>query len=328
MLTRLVTQVVHSIGRGRRELENFPTSNYYDERELARLITRKAHSLRGDYMDYPALVHVETLAVCNAACSFCPYSDLERKGTRMPDSLIEKIIGDLTDIPRTLGFQFCPYKVSDPFLESRLFDILARVDERLPNARVSLITNGSAMTDRNLDALSKVRGIAHLTVSLNYHDPVEYEEVMRIPLDRTLARLDSLHRRKSEGKVSFPVRLTRVSVTRDEDMLFARWCAERYPLFPVAILPRNDWLGNVSSDADAAAIPDAPCHRWFDLSITATGAVAMCCMDGKAEFPKGDVTNQHVLDIYNQPRLRKLRSDLASRLAVGSPCDRCTYLSY
>jgi len=47
---------------------------------------------------------VETIALCNAACSFCPYATLERKGTRMSDALVEKIIDDLTGIPHRRSF--------------------------------------------------------------------------------------------------------------------------------------------------------------------------------------------------------------------------------
>ena len=54
----------------------------------------------------------------------------------------------------------------------------------------------------------------------------------------------------------------------------------------------------------------------------------MCCMDGQAQYPKGDASQQHVLDIYNQPYLLKLRETLPSRVTAGTPCDRCTYLSY
>jgi hypothetical protein len=32
-------------------------------------------------IDFPAHVHLETMAQCNAACNFCPYPSLERKGT-------------------------------------------------------------------------------------------------------------------------------------------------------------------------------------------------------------------------------------------------------
>jgi hypothetical protein len=51
-------------------------------------------------------------------------------------------------------------------------------------------------------------------------------------------------------------------------------------------------------------------------------------MDGSAQYPKGDVNTSHVLDIYNQPWLRELRTSLVSRRQARSPCNGCTYLSY
>lgn len=310
------------------EIDNFSDTPYYDDARLRRWITDKARYLQADYMDFPALVHIETLAVCNAACTFCPYPGLERKGTRMPDVLVEKIIDDLTAIPRSLRFQLSPYKISDPFLEPRLFDILARVNEKLPNAGISLITNGSALTDRNIEQLRRIRNISYLTVSLNFHDAAEYQEVMSMPLERTLGRLESLHKKHSAGEIGFPVRVSRVSGAPDDDKLFVQWVKTSFPAFQVCILPRNDWLGSVDTGSFAGEIPDVPCHRWFDFSITATGKVALCCMDGKGEYPKGDVSRDHVLDIYNQPRLRAWRETLMSRRAAGGPCNRCTYLSY
>ena len=75
-------------------------------------------------MDFPAHVHLETQAVCNADCSFCPSSALRRSGVEMPDALIAKVIDDLTAIPRTLSFQLSLFKVNEPLLDVRLFDIL------------------------------------------------------------------------------------------------------------------------------------------------------------------------------------------------------------
>ena len=328
MLKNLLEQLVRRTARQSPAIDNFAEVAYFDESDLARWITQKAVFLQQDYMNYPALVHIETLAQCNASCSFCPYVTMERKGTRMPDALIEKIIDDLTAIPRSLRFQVSPYKISDPFLEPRLFDILARVNERLPSAAVSLITNGAALTGRNLEKLAKVKNVAYLTVSLNFFDPVEYQEVMGMPLARTLGRLEDLKKQHAKGAFDFPVRISRVSVSRAEDQGFVQWAKANYPQFEICVLPRNDWLGAVDTGNFARGVPDVPCHRWFDFSITATGKVAMCCMDGKTEHPKGDVNDHHVLEVYNQPFLRKLRETLVSRRITGAPCDRCTYLSY
>lgn len=328
MLKNLVMQLARRTMPQGRAIDNFAEVAYYDESDLSRWITEKSVFLQHDYMEFPALVHIETLAQCNASCTFCPYVSMERKGTRMPDSLIEKVIDDLTAIPRSLRFQVSPFKISDPFLEARLFDILANVNERLPNAAISLITNGAALTERNLEKLSKVKNVAYLTVSLNFHDPVEYQEVMGMPLERTLGRLNDLKKWHARGAFDFPIRISRVSVSRTEDQGFMQWVKATYPAFAACILPRNDWLGAVETENFARGVPDVPCHRWFDFSISATGKVAMCCMDGKVEFSKGDVNDHHVLEIYNQPHLRKLREELASRRTTGAPCNRCTYLSY
>lgn len=301
---------------------------YYDFGALAAGQRAKSRELQlAGYLDYPVLVHLETVTACNAACNFCPYPTVARKGNRMPDELIEKVIDDLTRVPPDLPFLLAPYKLSDPFLESRLFDIMALVRRKLPGARVSLITNGAALTDAKAEQLARCANIAYLNISLNFCDELEYEEVMKIPFTRTIDRLTALHARAVAGEVPFPVRLTRVSGTRADDFQWLEWCADRFPKFGPEIIPRNDWIGEVPNGLVDPRIPDAPCHRWFDLSIVSTGEVAMCCMDGEAKYPKGNVRTEHALDIYNQPRLRTLRESLISRTDAPDPCRRCTYLS-
>ena len=66
--------------------------------------------------------------------------------------------------------------------------------------------------------------------------------------------------------------------------------------------------------------------RWFDLSITSTGKVVLCCMDGKAEHIIGDVTNTHALDIYNGTRYRYLREHTLDRTQAENPCNTCSFM--
>jgi MoaA/NifB/PqqE/SkfB family radical SAM enzyme len=328
MLWSLLKDLLHS-PRTSHPFGDMEVLPYHDPQKLALAISRKAHYLRShDYLEWPAMVHMETIAVCNAACDFCPYPTLERKGERMPDAMIEKIIRDLGDIPPRVTFQLAPYKVSDPFLEPRLFDILELVNARLPNARISIITNGAALTERNISRLCSVKNLLYLSISVNYDNAEEYEAVMKIPFERTVKRLDLLHGKSVRGEIPVPVRLTRVSDNKLSDSLFMEWARSNYPDFSPRIAPRNDWLGQVATGTAISEVPDVPCHRWFDMSITATGKVAMCCMDGEAKYPKGDVTQAHVLAIYNQPHLRRFREQLISRRNAGDPCNRCTYLSY
>ena len=102
-----------------------------DEASLAAYQSQIEAARKSPYLDFPAHVHLETNALCNAACTFCPYPTLERKGAKMPDALIAKIIEDLRDIPQTLPFQLSPFKVNEPFLDTRLFSILAQINRAL-----------------------------------------------------------------------------------------------------------------------------------------------------------------------------------------------------
>jgi len=286
--------------------------------------TEKLERMRASpYLDYPAHIHIETMAVCNAACDFCPYPVLERKGARMPDDLIEKILHDLAEIPKTLPFQISPFKVNEPFVDVRLFDILRSINRRLPNASIALTSNASPMTDGVLDQLLKVRNVAYLAVSFNDHREREYEATMQIPYARTLARLEALHDHAAAGRIAFPVVLTRVGDGSGADHDFVVWVEERFPAFRASVSPRGDWLGQV--DTPVSSVPNIGCQRWFEISITATGVVAHCCMDGMAKFPIGDVREKSVLEIYNDPAYRMLREATATRLDV-SPCKGCTFV--
>ncbi len=303
--------------------------DHYNIDQLARFARKKAERLKAaGLLDFPAIVHLETLASCNAACNFCPYPSLERKGTRMSDALIAKVIDDLSAIPKDVYFQLAPYKVSEPFLENRLFEILELANSKLPNASISIITNGSPLTEKKIHQLGAVKNLAYINVSMNFDNPEEYEAVMQLPFARTVERIELLHRLHAEGVIRCPVRLTRVATNRNDDQSFTHWVRSNFPRFKPDIAPRHDWIGTIDSPNGALAVPDAPCHRWFDMSITATGVVSMCCMDGAAQYPKGDVNTQHVLEIYNQPWLRELRETLVSRRQTRSPCNSCTYLSY
>jgi len=274
------------------------------------------------YLDYPRHVHLETLARCNARCDFCPSPGLERTGARLSDALIDKIITDLQDMPADLGFQLSPFKVNEPFLDVRLFDVLDDIEARLPQASIALTTNASALTPNKLARLHGRRALRDLYISFNDHRPQAYTETMGLPWERTLARIDALHRAMTRDGLDLRVTVSRVGDGSAVDDRFRLWVVDRWPGFATLVLRRGDWLGQVQTPVHA--VPDVGCQRWFELSITATGQVAHCCMDGEARWPLGDVSQQHVLEVYNQPAYRALREQTRSR-RQAEPCASCTF---
>lgn len=283
-------------------------------------IARLRHS---PYMDYPRHVHLETLARCNASCNFCPYPNLNRKHTKMSDELIDKVLNELTEIPQEIKLQISPFKVSEPFLDTRLLDTLEKINRLLPQAKIALTSNATAITEDKLEALQDIKNISYLWISFNDHREAEYERVMGLPYQKTIQRLEMIHDTFADGDIYFAVVLARVGDGTQADQEFEQWSSIHYPLFKSSVIPRMAWTGQVEGLA-VDEVPNIGCVRWFELSITATGEVAHCCADGQAEYPIGNVNEQHVLEIYNSPEYRKLREATVSRLSVA-PCNKCTF---
>ena len=144
---------------------------------------------------------------------------------------------------------------------------------------------------------------------------------MSLPFDRTAANLDTLHSMVEFGEFGHDVMVSRVADIDGNDE-FAAYVHRRWPLFKCHIIKRDSWLGHIEGGVDT--IPQAPCGRWYELNITATGVVSLCCMDGKAEFPVGDMNTQSLFEVYNSKAYRERRVARLNRQKVH-PCDTCSY---
>ena len=250
---------------------------------------------------YPKIVHLETQAVCNAKCSFCEYDSLERKGIKMSDENIKKIISDLSLIPASRRVQIQPYKISEPFLDKRLPWIIDEVLEKIPGSNIRLISNGNVMSEEIINWLvdynnhaddKERREVIKLSISLNSLEKREYEKLMKINFERTIKNITLLHEKLSESQGrGLSVSLTRVSTNPKGDLLFAQKCAKLFPRFKSSLLKLNDWFSYNEDSKNQLIEMGVPlksfkrvgCSRWRDLSISADGSLALCCMDAGIE---------------------------------------------
>lgn len=272
------------------------------------------------YLHQPFEVSIETMTICNAACTFCTYPDLDRKNTSMPTELIFRMIEEMASFEHP--FFFSPFKVNEPFLDRRTILVCEAMNLKVPRARLRLFTNGTPLTAALIEQIAKLRNVEHLWVSLNSTDHEEYEAVMKLPFYRTADKLDALHRTVAAGYFPHEVVLSRVSGTRDQDIKFMMDCMHRWPQFEAFLIKRDGWLGDI--DAPEVMIPAAPCVRWWELSIMSTGVVALCCMDGTGKFKIGDVSKDSLLEVYNHPSYLLRRQHRLSRKEVF-PCSTCSY---
>ena len=277
----------------------------------------------GVYLDWPLEVSIETFAKCNASCTFCPYTTLDRIGTKMPDAMIDRIIDELKDHPGP--FVINPFKVNEPFLDKRLLPICRKINAELPQAELQIFTNGSALTEKHMRGVAALVRVKRLWVSLNASDAQDYKDLMGLDFERTCSNLDRLHAMKAAGEFTHQVMVSKVCAPvreMDKDNDFLDFIEDRWPLFTTFLIKRDAWLGQI--EKHEAGVPDTPCARWLELSITATGKVSLCCMDSEAKFPIGDLNCQTISEVYNAPGWRKRREASLSRKLVH-PCMTCSY---
>lgn len=295
--------------------------------------------LRRHYLDQPHEVSFESLALCNAACVFCPYPTLTRKGTKLSSVVIGSMIEQMSHWPRP--FFVSPFKVNEPLLDERLQNICERVQAEIPEATLRLFTNGQPLTERHTDwiAALKPTRLDCLWISLNSTDPQEYGERMKCSYALIQGKLDVLHRRIEQGGFPHRVVVSRVmtghsvqdytlmgspaSVIGDEaDLKFRRDVRRRWPLFESFLIKQDSWLGYVNPSDPR--VPLRGCARWFELNIAATGNAVLCCMDGEEKYVLGNVMEKSLLEIYNQPQLRERRLSAINRKGIV-PCETCSY---
>lgn len=270
------------------------------------------------YQDQPCEVTLETQAVCNAACTFCPYPTIERKGQKMSDALLDKILTELRRFDRP--FIVSPFKLSDPLLDVRLPDILRRIKNET-RAMVRIFTNGSALTPKNAEMLAGFSNILEVWVSLNATNKEDYERIMGLNFEKVTGNLDWLH-----GKV-FPHKV-RIGKVGHPDEGFRNYVYERWPDFEPVVIKKDAWID--FTDPEYPNVPDAPCSRWFELSIMADGRVTHCCMTSGDDrrYDIGDINNQTLLEVYNSPLWKERRAGMISRKTINrdtSPCAVCAY---
>lgn len=282
-------------------------------------------ALRGTYLDQPAVVSIETFAQCNAACGFCPYPDLTRKGARLDDEIVYRLLDEIAAFPQALPIRINFSRVNEPFLDARIFDFCHYAERAIPHASLVFFTNGTPLNVRNISRLAELSRVAYLNVSFNDHRAAEYERVMQLPFAPTLAVLNRLHAAVSDGRLAFPITLSRVGDGTSADDEFIEWCANSYPLFEAHSDPRGDWMG-ARPNAEPADVPDVGCSQWMKLHVLADGREAFCCIDAEGQFGHGSVHEKTLLEIYNAPSRRALRTAMLSRRSVEA-CLKCPLLS-
>lgn len=281
--------------------------------------------LKNKYIEYPMEITIETTGKCNAKCNFCPHSELERRYSDMSNALFLKIISDLKEIPSTHKFSISPFKVNEPLMDRSFFEKLEVINVELPHVGIRFFSNFNMATYEDVEKLSKVYNLEQIWISLNEINPEEYNRVMGLNLDKTLENIKMLLKFNRKHKMVNKVVISRVKDGTVKDNEFVtvlnNMLSGYSDEYELVLIKRVEWIDHLGKQNN---IPEnEPCFRWFEINITCTGEVALCCMDGKCDYSIGNVNEQSVLEIYNKREYKELRQNGYPRKFI-EPCKRCS----
>jgi len=269
-------------------------------------------------IEFPRLVAIETTNRCNAKCKFCPNSSLARNRRLMSDELFAKIIQDCKAFPLPA---IEPFLQGEPFMDPKIIERLAYINEQLPNTALRLYSNGAALTEAKSDQLRSLN-VDKLYISLNTINKERYEDIVGLPFERTMQNIRALASRSSKGPVAkkITLRLTLVNETTLEEVeAFKRLCCE-LNVYPMTVGLFN-YKGDIASDLP---VPDYPCEHIDRLDIMSNGYTTLCCMDQEGEYGFGSIIDKSVLEVFNNAKARRVRTmHRCGRRDKCEPCDRC-----
>lgn len=256
------------------------------------------------------IVSLETLTTCNQKCYFCPVSIAPRADYAMPDSLFERIVGELGAFRETLESVFLQ-SYNEPTLDRRFVDQCRTLfDAGMP---VAVLSNGSGMTPAKADALIEAGPLRYLCINLSTLDRERYQRDRgEDHLPAVLRNLDYLRDRPLAELMKIVVLGTGNDTHEgDFEAIRERFSGSRFLVEKHIVMDRAGWL-DVGIKAAARNRPLAGCDNVGSrplqhLHITPQGRCVLCCEDYDEKYVVGDLTKSTIREVLEGDEIAKLR---------------------
>jgi len=273
----------------------------------------------------PYRLWIEPTNKCNLACVMCPNKDFPGDALGFMEF---DLYTSLIDLAAPFTHDINLHHRGEPTLHPRLVDMIRYADEK--GMKVKLHTNGTTLTESLSMGLLQ-SGLRLLSFSFDGYTKQRYESIrVRANYDRTLENIHRFLEMKREWKTDRLRTVMEVMETLDEKpdptnkSEFIAALKSR-GLDRLIVKKPHNWAGNVEMNADASSRFSACTFPWHALVILWDGRVGACPHDFFAEIVYGDARSESLREIFNGPRIRKLRSQMLQRSfdALQPPCRSC-----
>lgn len=279
---------------------------------------------------YLKYVSLETHTVCNQACYFCPVAVAPRESHFMPTELYERIVGELAAYRDSIeGVSLINY--NEPTLDRRFVDqVRSLVEAGLPPA---VLTNGTGLTPRRVDALVEMGGIYYLSINLSTLDRERYRRDRDGDhLEAVLRHTDYMRDLAVAATMEIVVLGTGDEVHRqDFEAIRRRYEGSRFAVKFYEVMDRAGYL-QIGTRVPRPHQRLCGCENVGSrplqhLHVTPHAKVVLCCEDYDEYYQVGDLERQSVEEVLTGPEIARLRRWVygIEEAPPGFICRKCIY---
>lgn len=266
---------------------------------------------------------IELSSVCNARCTFCPSTTLERKKQIMSNEVFEAVLGRLQSDgikPPVIDLS----TVGEPLLDRSLFARIQRLKSVFPESRVRFTSNFSVATENHIAQILSC-GLDSIHISLNAASAETYNKIMGLKYETTIRNVNCLLEQKKATGGSLNILLSMVLCPEnsgEESAFLQMWKGK---VDSIRLQRAVDWGGEV--DIRSSYRPDAtlfPCVELFNrIVILSNGDVALCCQDAEGVIQQS-ACDQSPIEIFHSGKFHAYRDKhLRGEIAQLRMCRNC-----
>lgn len=234
-------------------------------------------------------IEIETVNRCNGVCSFCPVNanEPQREYHKMSGELFHNIIDQLSELE--YNGLVALFSNNEPFLDSRISEFAKYARERLPNAYIYILTNGTLLTEKNFSEIMPY--LNRLQID-NYTDEGMPENIREI-------------------------------LSVDENCEYSE--KVKYNCIPHDAV-RNS-RGSSSPNSRVYYTTEISCPLPFvQMVIRPDGKVSLCCNDALGQHTLGDANKDGLNEIWMNELFCSMREHLSGGRAGITTCRFCNHI--
>ena len=265
------------------------------------LISRKKKISSNLFLDsggypLPSVVEISESGTCNRVCSFCPRSakDFVDKKEFISQDLVEKLSNELKEYNYKGIFLFSGFV--EPLLDKNIFNLISVVKDRLPEAKIEIVTNGDVLNENRAKKLFE-SGLSTLLISI-YDGKKEADNMEQM--------------------------LIKANIPQDKFKIRHRYLTENED-FGITLSNRSGMMENAEYKIPSLKEPlKKPCYYpHYTFFMDYTGEVLVCSHDWGKKLVVGNMKKQRFIDIWLGKKFNFARKKLLNSDRNFSPCNKC-----